>query len=120
MVVANRYASQSRVFLRQAFEELEQGDLQQASEKGWGASAQIVKAVAEERGLEHGGHVELYAVVRHLRTEHGIDNLMTLFQTAEHLHFNFYEGVLDSDEVSGSLNQIAEFVQLVRPLLSAE
>ena len=120
MVVANRYAAQSRIFLRQAYEELEQGDLHQASEKGWGAAAQIVKAVAEEQGLEHGGHVELYAVVRHLRTEFGIDNLMALFQTAGHLHFNFYEGVLDGDEVSDSLNRVSEFVDHMRPLLSGE
>ncbi len=120
MVVANRYAAQSRIFLRRAFEELEQGDLHQASEKGWGAAAQIVKALAEEQGLDHGGHVELYAVVRHLRTETGIDDLMSLFQTAGHLHFNFYEGVLDSDEVRDSLNEASEFIDQVRPMLSIE
>ena len=47
------YREQSRrgVFLAQAHEELAKGDLQQASEKGWGAASQMVKAVAQERGL---------------------------------------------------------------------
>ena len=44
------YREQSRVFLAQAhFEELAKGDLQQASEKGWGAASQMVKAIAQER-----------------------------------------------------------------------
>ncbi len=120
MVVANRYAEQSRIFLRQAYEELERDDSHQASEKGWGAAAQIVKAVAEERGLDHGGHVELYAVVRHVRAEYGIDDLMDLFRTAGHLHFNFYEGVLDGDEVRKSLDEVSEFVGKMRVLLIAE
>ena len=36
--------------LDQANAELETGDLRQASEKGWGAAAQIVKAAAQNRG----------------------------------------------------------------------
>ena len=39
--------------MEQANEELARDDLRQASEKGWGAASQIVKAVAEERGWEH-------------------------------------------------------------------
>ena len=46
-----RYSTASRSLLTQAFEELSAGDTQQASEKGWGAAAQIVKAVAHGRGL---------------------------------------------------------------------
>ena len=120
MVVANRYAAQSRIFLRQAYEELGQGDLLQASEKGWGAAAQIVKAVAEDRGLDHGGHAELYAVVRQLRADSGINNLMNLFQTAGHLHFNFYEGLLDNGEIRESLDEISEFVDRLRAMLPTE
>lgn len=42
--------------LRQAREELTAGDVRQASEKGWGAAAQILKAIAARRDWEHQGH----------------------------------------------------------------
>ena len=42
--------------LDEAFEKLDQGDLRQASENGWGAAAQMVKAVAEERGWPQDDH----------------------------------------------------------------
>ena len=55
MVSRLAYRDQSRAYLEQANEELARDDLLQASEKGWGAASQIVKAVAEERGWEHIG-----------------------------------------------------------------
>ena len=63
------YREQSRIFLSQAYEELAKGDLQQASEKGWGAASQMVKAIAQERGWRHRSHRHLQnAVVIKLRT----------------------------------------------------
>ena len=47
---ANRDAVASQDFLTKAYKYFEEGDLVQASEKGWGAAASMVKAVAEERG----------------------------------------------------------------------
>ena len=44
---ANRYAVTSREFIRRAQQYLAVEDLHQASEKGWGAAAEMVKAVAE-------------------------------------------------------------------------
>ena len=51
-----KYKSAGRELLEKARDELAQGDLRQASEKGWGAAAQMVKAVAERRGWRHDGH----------------------------------------------------------------
>ena len=48
MVSRLAYRDQSRAYLEQANEELARDDLRQASEKGWGAASQIVKAVASE------------------------------------------------------------------------
>ena len=50
-MVASTYQVASRQLLRQGREELAKGDTRQAAEKGWGAAAQIVKAIAESRGL---------------------------------------------------------------------
>ncbi len=51
----------------QARAELAGGDARQASEKGWGAAAQIVKAVANSRGWQHRGHSLLFDAVGDLR-----------------------------------------------------
>ena len=63
-----KYTGASGELLGKARYELAQGDLRQASEKGWGAAAQMVKAVAERRGWRHDGHAALFAVVNQLVT----------------------------------------------------
>ena len=45
-MTSSTYQAASGHLLRQAREELVAGDVRQASEKGWGAAAQIVKAIA--------------------------------------------------------------------------
>ena len=51
-----RYAELSRHFMEKADEYLAAGDRVQASEKGWGAVAEAIKSIAEERGWYHQGH----------------------------------------------------------------
>ena len=111
------YRDQSRVYLEQANEELQNGDLLQASEKGWGAVSQIVKAVAEERGWEHRGNWYLHDAVSLLVEETGDDELRTLFAIANHLYINFYEGWLDRDAVEFNLRQVTRFIEKVEALL---
>ena len=117
MVSRLAYRDQSRAYLEQANEELARDDLRQASEKGWGAASQIVKAVAEERGWEHRGHWELHNVVSLLVEESGDDELRTLFAIANHLYINFYEGWLDRDTVAFHLRQVTKFIEKVEALL---
>jgi len=50
-------------FLREAEELLTRGDYVQASEKAWGAAAQIVKAVAAKRGKELKSRGDLWQFV---------------------------------------------------------
>ena len=54
------YSDTGRDFLARARTYLAEEDLLQASEKGWGAAAQMVKAAAESRGWRHRGHRDLY------------------------------------------------------------
>ena len=112
------FADQSRVFLDQAWIELEADDLQQASEKGWGATSQIVKAYASERGLDHNSHGRLFAAVGSLVAETDDDSYRTLFQAGGGLHANFYEGGYTPREIRGNLEQISEFVDKVGALLN--
>ena len=55
-MVTQKYNTAGRQLLDQARAELYQGDIRQASEKGWGAAAQMVKAVAKSRGWPHRHH----------------------------------------------------------------
>ena len=113
------YKSQSRIFLTQAFEELEKGDLPQASEKGWGAAAQILKAIAQERGWDHFTHRDLYRVVGELVEETGDAQFAVLFNSAGFLHTNFYENGYTPRAVEASLHRAVRFVDKAEKLLGA-
>ena len=99
MTQNNDYANAGRGVLAKAFEDLAKGDLRQASEKGWGAAAQMVKAVATRRGCDHDGHGYLFQVVGRLVVETGDDQLSSLFHVANSLHSNFYENWLPEEMV---------------------
>ncbi|MDE2861352.1 MAG: PaREP1 family protein [Chloroflexota bacterium] len=101
------HVNQSRKFLSQAFEELDAGDLLQASEKGWGAAAQMVKAVAVERGWEHSRHRQLRLAVTKLTDETDSLEISLGFAVAESLHANFYEGWLDGATLKGYLDRVS-------------
>ena len=111
------YREQSRVFLRQAYEELSKGDLHQASEKGWGAAAEIVKALASLRGWKHGYHDGLHWSVAQVSQETGDDEFQLLFGHANALHANFYEGWLPQATVALYLKQVEIFVGKVDSLV---
>ena len=66
-MATQKYQNDSRTLLAQAHAELAQGDVRQASEKGWGAAALMLKAIAEQRGWEHGKHRHLSRVASRLR-----------------------------------------------------
>ena len=115
-MVARNYRVASRQLLRQGREELAQGDTRQASEKGWGAAARIVKAIAESRGWTHGGHGQLFTAVRNLREETGDEEIGRLFHVANSLHNNFYENNQETETVHEALDDVERFVDKVEPL----
>ena len=111
------YRAASRALLEQASDELAKGDHRQASEKAWGAAAQIVKAVAQHRGWPHNGHPLLRQTVSSLVAETGDEELETLFQTASWLHVNYYENWSPPEEVQRSVPRIARLLDKLDPLL---
>ena len=104
------YSSTSRDFLARARAYLDQDDLLQASEKGWGAAAQMVKCIAESRGWRHDGHRDLWRVVNRLADETGDRELRTSFGLAGFLHTNFYEGWLPHEAVGDHLTKVEELL----------
>ena len=107
---ANRYAELSRWCIGEAENYLRAGNNMQASEKSWGAAAQALKAIAEERGWNHGGHRRIVDVVQQIADEHNRRDLLSLFGTAQALHTNFYEDWLDSDTVSIFMDDVKKLL----------
>ena len=117
MVTQLTYRNQSRTFLEQAHTERRAGDLRQASEKGWGASAQIIKAAAQARGWDHHHHRLLFEIVSRLGLDHEDREIGRLFGAANLLHSNFYEGGLDEATVTAALEDVVRLVDKVEALL---
>ena len=111
-----RYATASRTFMAEALQYLALNDLPQASEKGWGAAAQMVKAIAEERGWQHDTHRLLFGIVGALASETGDRQFSRLFGQAHLLHVNFYENWLPAQTVSESLQDVGELLTKLEPL----
>ena len=112
-----QYGYAARHFMEQAFDELEAGDLRQASEKGWGAAAQSVKAVAEKRGWNHRSHDDLFVVARNIQIELQDPDIAMAFGAAGMLHTNFYEGYLEEDWIRVYLDRVQTMVVTVLRLL---
>jgi uncharacterized protein (UPF0332 family) len=117
MQQAQTYQERSREYLSKAFQELADGDLTQASEKGWGAAAQMVKAVANERGQRHSQHRDVLGMAQALARETGNRDMEIEFALARELHSNFYEDTLDHEEVEWRLQRVEQFVNRVECLL---
>jgi len=112
------YRNAARTLLTQGVEELAEGDVRQASEKGWGAAAQIVKAVASRRGWRHNGHAALFAVIDRLVTETGNDGLRRRFHVANSLRQNFYEDWQSAEAVGSGLADVGRLIDELEPLLA--
>ena len=121
MVTQSRaYQEASRRLLEQGFAELEKGDTQQASEKGWGAAAQMLKSIAEQREWEHKGHRLIRRVATRLSNETGNEEIRILYRVASDLHTNFYEDVDAPEDVASGLANVGRLLGILEPLLYDE
>lgn len=112
------YNATGRDFLAKARTYLAEDDLLQASEKGWGAAAQMVKSVAEAEGWPHNGHHELWRAVNLIVDQTGDRDIRTTFAAAAALHTNFYEGWLPRETIEDYLAQVDELVSKLEDLSS--
>jgi uncharacterized protein (UPF0332 family) len=111
------YLRLSEKYLREAEELLAKGDHVQASEKAWGAAAQIVKALVAKEGRMLRSHGELHREVSRIVKETGDDELRRLWQSAGMLHQNFYENWLPQEMVEGNIRDVRRFVEKMKNLL---
>ena len=100
---SERYAELSRQYIERADEYLLAGDRVQASEKGWGAVAEAMKSIAEERGWVHNSQRLLNDVAFQLSEEWARPDVRRLFIVAKDLHINFYEDNMGLDDIAASV-----------------
>jgi len=104
-------------YLQEAEELLARGDYPQASEKLWGAAAEMIKAVAAGRGVMLGTHRSLGEFIARLNRERPDLNLADGFAHANNLHVNFYENHLPAELVVKGAEAVRNLVQALRNLL---
>lgn len=109
----DHYSDLSADYLRKARAHFDEGDLTQASEKGWGATALALKACAESREWPHHRHWHHRGNLKRLQEETGETLLWELFPYAETMHANFYENWMDRDELEFHLERVEGLVPLL-------
>ena len=96
-------------------------DLCQAGEKGWGAVAQLAKALAAQRGWPHYARQEIREVIRQIADESPAEPaIRRALLSAESLHSNFYEIHLDRRGTELALEDAAYLMRVLWNLLSYE
>ena len=115
--MSSKYLRLNGKYLKEAEELLLKHDYPQASEKLWGAFAEVIKAVASKRRVKPGTHKSIAQYVSNLHNEHPELRLIDAFKHAESLHINFYEDHLPDDHVMISANVIKQTIDKLKNLL---
>ena len=109
----------ARNFLERSKSYLAQGDLHQASEKGWGAAAHIIKAVAAANNWEYNYHDQFESVVINARQRYRQPGLLQMSHSAEALHRNYYRRdlLLNADAIREEIDDVERMVNIIEPLV---
>ena len=111
------HAERSWHFLELVDDEVERGELEEASNKLWGSAAHAIKAVAERRGWSHGAHRDLEDAVMRLIDDEGAPAiLLSHYGLANWFHSRFYGGPPDANVIRHGKTQITEFIRLLEGL----
>ena len=115
------YRQQSREFLGRARDYLANGDLHQASEKGWGAAAWMAKAVAEARGWKYNRHDEFFTVMYQAQDVARDIRIENFRRVANELHGFYYtrKRFLRPDVIDRGLDDMALLLDILQPLTEA-
>ena len=108
-------------FLARSKAYLDQGDLHQASEKGWGAAAHMVKAIAIFRNWDYESHDQFDLVVNNAREYFRQPDLRIWGRSAQILHRNYYlhPSLLDARFIGEDIQDVESFIGAVEPLISS-
>ena len=111
MATIARHQEISKRFLEQAEEELQKGDLLQASEKAWGAFAHFVESTANEHGWPSGSQrsININAETLINQTSDPKENSARL-AAMNALYANFYEDFYPEELVAHSIKAARELL----------
>ena len=117
-----KHLNQAREYWRKAPAYLDEGDLCQAGEKGWGAVAQLTKAVATLRSWQHNGHEAIRDAIRALAYEMPEQTAVIIRarRAAEQLHGNFYEVHMDRRDAELALEDVSPLLEILWQQLPPE
>ncbi len=112
------YRNQAWDFLEKSRKYLAEGDLHQASEKGWGAASHMAKAVATVQGWEYDNHADFNVVLYRARELSGNPRIRALRGDANDLHGNYYKRKmhLNAKDIGEGLEAVAELLEILTPL----
>ena len=110
--LAKNFLGRSRTYL-------ENGDLHQASEKGWGAASHIIKAVAAANNWDYESHDAFETVVVNARQKYRQPSLLRMAHAAEALHRNYYRRAqfLNADVIEEEIKEVETMVTVLRPFI---
>lgn len=118
-VVAD-HVSLAKSFLERSKYYLDQGDLHQASEKGWGAAAHIAKAVAAANGWAYEHHDQFDTVITNARQRYRQPSLRQYGNAAHSLHRNYYKhpSLLNANSIREDLDDVEGILNVLQPFIT--
>ena len=109
----------ARNFLERSKSYLAEGDLHQASEKGWGAASHIIKAVAAANGWEYESHDQFENVVVNARQRYRQPGILDMSRAGEALHKNYYKRglLLNANIIREDIQKVESMVNILQPFI---
>lgn len=107
----------NKKYLKDAEELFKSGDYSQASEKYWGAAAEITKAYAEKLGRHLRTHNDLWDFVIDLNKKSPNSEILRYFADASHLHSNFYEDDLRQEVIENRAESVKRYINSIKILM---
>ena len=110
----------SRDFLRRSRQYLADGDLHQAAEKGWGAAAHLMKAVAASEGWEYEHHDQFDMVVQNASQRFRQPSVRQYGNSAHFLHRSFYRhpDFLQREAIGQHIDDVEKMVDALEPFVT--
>ena len=107
---ALKHTQIARRFMEAATRYLKEGDLIQASEKLWGATAHAIKVYCIGRGWRHSKYAHLRRAMTRVAEETGDDSWVDAFRVAYEHHLNFYNDDMTAQDIDDDRLIVNSFV----------
>ena len=110
----------SRELLGKAWQELDSGDLLQASEKAWGAAAFALKSAAEKRWWFNDADWKLGIIANVIAAEQDDDDIVAYTLAARDAHYNYYHHEFGAWRIAALIDDAARMLSGLEPVLAPD